>query len=195
MGGSHAKVADVPLPDGWKVALAYPMRGMVLPAEISLKEVPDAAGLVLVDRSERTLYVFSGDPHEEARLGESWLPAEAPQLSNPVGDFNFIVRQDGVKQWTYKDRPLYRYAGDLAPGDAYGADVDKRWAPAAVVRYYMPADVHFQMTLARGKVLATAEGKTLYRREAHIDQTGGGHGCDVASRCGPPSAAKSASNM
>ena len=31
-------------------------------------------------------------------------------------------------------------------------------------------------TLAQGKVLATAAGKTLYRREAHIDQTGGGHG-------------------
>ena len=47
-------------------------------------------------------------------------PAAAPQFADAVGDFNFILRTDGIKQWTYKGKGLYTYAGDKAPGDMEG---------------------------------------------------------------------------
>jgi predicted lipoprotein with Yx(FWY)xxD motif len=120
-----------------------------------------------------TVYALEGDARKGP--GKPWLPAEAPQLSSPVGDFGFVVRADGIKQWTYKGRGLYTYALDLAPGDANGIGADKNLDVAAVARYFLPPNVTVQTTLARGKVLATGLGQTLYRREAHIDQTGSGH--------------------
>lgn len=173
--GGRDKVKDVPLPAEWKVALAYPVTDMKLPVDITIKEVPEALGLVLVDYRGMTLYVRDGDSKMIPPVDESWAPAEAPQLSAPVGDFNFVVRDDGIKQWTYQGRGLYTYAGDLAPGYANGTDLDPAWHAATILRYYMPPGASLQETLARGKVLATADGKTLYRRESHIDQTGGGH--------------------
>src|ERR1700754_3973625 len=67
------------------------------------------------------------------------------------------------------------FAGDLAPGYANGQDVDKRLDVAAVARYYMPPVVSIQTTGGQGRVLATAEGLTLYRRDGYILQSGGGH--------------------
>lgn len=166
---------DEPLPDGWKVALAFPVEGMKLPVGLKVREVPDAASFALADHRNMTIYAFAGDVRKEKAAGSDWLPVEAPQLSDARGDFTFIVRADGIKQWAYKGYPLYTYAHDLVPGDANGIGVDPKRAVAAVVSYYLPPDITIQTTPARGNVLATAQGLTLYRREAHIDQTGGGH--------------------
>ncbi len=174
--GSGARNAkpDVPLPAEWKVALAYPVSNMIVPDGVSIKEVPDATGIALIDHTGRTLYALKGRPKKEA-LNSPWVPATAPQLAKPVGHFTFAKRPDGIKQWSYLGRPLYTYVEDLAPGDAYGAGVDKQIEVAAVVRYYMPADVSIQRTLGQGNVLATKDGKTLYRRDGFIYQSGGGH--------------------
>ena len=173
--GPRDKIKDVPLPPEWKVALAFPMSDLPLPVDIAVKEIPEALGLALVNHSDMTLYTWNGDTKTDLQLDRRWIPAEAPQLSGPVGDFAFIVRADGIKQWTYKGRGLYTYADDLAPGYANGAGVDPAFGVAIISKYYLPANVSLQSTPARGKVLATSQGFTLYRRESHIDQTGGGH--------------------
>jgi predicted lipoprotein with Yx(FWY)xxD motif len=96
-------------------------------------------------------------------------------LAEPVGDFTVVDRNDGVRQWAYKERLLYTYAEDLAPGYANGTGVDERWNIAAVMRYYMPSSVSIQRTPGQGSVLATTNGMTLYRRDGYIFQSGGGH--------------------
>lgn len=168
--GSPAPV-DLPAVPGRTPAMAFPMTGLDMPADFAVKEVADAVGLVLVNHDAMTVYALDG----RKEPGKSWQPVEAPQLSSAVGDFAFVVRADGIKQWTYKGRGLYTYALDLAPNDANGIGADKALDVAAVARYFLPANVTVQATLARGKVLATDKGQTLYRREAHIDQTGSGH--------------------
>lgn len=162
---------DLPPVPGWTPALAFPVTNDLLPTDFAVKEVADALALVLVTHDAMTVYALDG----KKEPGKSWLPVEAPQLSSPVGDFAFNVRADGIKQWTYKGRGLYTYALDLAPGDANGMGADKAMDVAATTRYFLPPNVTVQTTLARGKVLATDKGLTLYRREAHIDQTGAGH--------------------
>ena len=174
-GGVRNAAPDVPLPPNWKVALLYPVSGMDLPVGITIKEVADAAALVLINHENRTLYTFDGDPKRDKGGDVKWLPEAAPQLAEPLGDFAFVARRDGIKQWTFKGKPLYTYAEDLMLGDAYGVGVDQKRDVAAVVRYFMPDGVAIDMTASQGKVLVTASGQTLYRRDGYIFQSGGGH--------------------
>ncbi len=168
------------LPDGWHAALVYPALNVTLPAGISVRDVSDSMGIVLVNDSERTLYVFDGDVNNDrAVCGEGrcdWHPLAAPQLAGPVGDFGFVVRNDGVRQWTYKGLPLYTYAKDYAPGDAFGMGVHDSWHLAHTVRYYVPSNVTVQHNPMLGKVLSTSDGQTLYKRDGYIFASGGGHG-------------------
>lgn len=173
--GVRNAAPDVPLPPDWKVALLYPMTDMPLPVGIVVKEVPDAMGLVLVNHEGRTLYTFDGDAKRDKDSGVMWLPEPAPQLAEPLGDFAFVERPDGIKQWTFRGKPLYSYAKDLMAGDAYGIGVDKKRDVATVVRYFTPRGVAVDMTASQGKVLATTTGQTLYRRDGYIFQSGGGH--------------------
>lgn len=172
----------VPLPNEWSVALAYPVSDITTPPGIAIKEVPDAFAIVLVDHRGRTLYTFGGGSDRNApasaydeRTDSPWVPLAAPQLADATGDFSAIVRSDGIKQWTYKGRPLFTYAKDIAPGYADGIGVDAQYDVAAIHRYFTPRNVTVQTTLSQGKVLASAEGMTLYRRTGYIFQSGGGH--------------------
>ena len=174
--GSAARTAakDVPLSADWAPAMAYPM-DMELPSGLAVREVPDAAAWALVNYKNQTLYAFAGNPAKDKIAGTNWEPAAAPLLASAAGDFGFTVREDGVKQWTYKGQGLYTSTDDLAAGDANGATADRNFSVAAVARYYMPPEVSLQNTAAQGRVIATAKGMTLYRRDGFIYQSGGGH--------------------
>ena len=165
---------EIPLPEDWKIAELLPLKDMKLPVGFQVMEVQDALGIVLVDYRKRTLYTFEGDPNKDARPNSRWEPAEAPQISQAVGDFNFTQRNDGRRQWTYKGRGLYTYGPDLEESYADGIGVDKQFDVAAIYRYYTPANVRTTYTPSTGKILASAQGITLYRREAHsVGQTHG----------------------
>lgn len=172
--GLNTAVKDEPLPADWSVALAYPV-DMKLPAGLAVREVPDAFAFALVNHRGHTLYSFAGDPQRDAVAGAKWRPAAAPQFTRSVGDFGTVLRADGISQWTYKGRGLYTFADDIIAGDAYGWNIDKNFAVASVGAFNMPSDVSVQATLGQGRVLATAKGQTLYRRDSYINQSGGGH--------------------
>ena len=53
----------------------------------------------------------------------------------------------------------------MVVGDVNGTGIDKRWHLAAVQTYFLPSNVSIQHNIGQGKVLATADGRTLYRRE------------------------------
>jgi predicted lipoprotein with Yx(FWY)xxD motif len=171
-GGVRGAAPDVPLPKEWKTANAFPIAGIETPSGIQVREVPDATAVVLVNHEGRTLYAFNGKAKD--KIDGSWNPAPAPQFAKKIGDFDFVTRPDGIKQWTYKGKALYTYEYDTTSGDAYGIGRDAKFDIAAVTRYYMPSGVTVAHTPGQGKVLATAEGMTLYRRDGHILQSGGG---------------------
>jgi predicted lipoprotein with Yx(FWY)xxD motif len=88
---------------------------------------------VLTDGSGMTLYVFDRD---EAGSGKSacngpcaanWPPQVAGADSTPFGQYTIITRDDGVKQWAYKGKPLYRWVKDQKPGDRSGDNVNNVW--------------------------------------------------------------------
>ncbi len=183
-GSTNASIPkDKPMPEGWHAATMYPVIDAVLPGGIKIHEVEDAMALVLVDeKTGKSLYAFNGDAKEAmeacatAACRSRWSPLVAPRIAFPQGDFGVNVRDDGITQWTYKGRALFTYGGDFVFRDAFGVGVDENWELAAYRRYYVPSNVTTQNNPKLGKILATADGKTLYRRNSHIFQSGSGHG-------------------
>ena len=163
----------------WHVAEFQSAEAMPLPLGIATGQAPDANGLVLTDINQMTLYAYDGDPNRDrptcgaAACPSRWTPVTTAYLANPVGDFTLISRKDGHRQWAYKGQALYTFDGDLSVGDANGIGVDKRWQVALLKRQYLPPQARIQETVGRGKVLATADGMTLYRRNSYTFQVSG----------------------
>jgi len=144
---------------------------MALPDGIAIREIADAGGVGLVDSLELTLYAFEGNAShpkpscDAADCARLWVPLEAPEIANAVGNFSVIARDDGIAQWTYRGKPLYKFAADQKPGDVNGIGVDARFAVSLIVRFFMPDDVTIRRTIELGDILATRRGATLYQRD------------------------------
>ncbi len=163
---------------GWHSALLFPLSGIPMPAGVAIREVGDANGLAFVDRDGMTIYAFEGRGAAKAviRLADQtqWKPLLAPALAHQVGEWSILTRSDGIRQWAFRGRPLFTFAGDVTSGDANGVGLSNDWDAALAVSFYMPAQVRLEQTLGRGKVLATREGLTLYRRDGIAIDYGGG---------------------
>jgi predicted lipoprotein with Yx(FWY)xxD motif len=97
----------------------------------AIKIGESAKGKVLTNDKGLTLYVFDKDsPGKSAcdsQCALDWLPLVAAPSPMPMGDYTFITRDDGSKQWAYKGRPLYNWRSDKAPGDITGDGLLNIW--------------------------------------------------------------------
>lgn len=93
-------------------------------------------GEVLVDGDGRTLYIFEPDegqgPTCTDQCADAWPPlvsAVTPTAEAGVDEALLDVdeRPDGGMQAAYNGWPLYRWAGDEAPGDVNGQGVNEVW--------------------------------------------------------------------
>ncbi|MEJ0035355.1 MAG: hypothetical protein WDO68_04635 [Gammaproteobacteria bacterium] len=165
-------------PEGWQVARFTPWLAMALPDGINVDFIPAAQTVVLKDFNGFTLYAFEGKADRDGQsCGDDgcrvqWAPVVAAAIAGPIGDFSIVTRKDGSKQWAYKKQPLYRYSGDLLPGDALGAAVDKRWTLAALTRSFRPAGVAIKSIEGYGNMWAL-NGMTLYGGHAFYKLWGG----------------------
>jgi predicted lipoprotein with Yx(FWY)xxD motif len=103
-----------------------------------------------------------------------------------MGDFAPLARADGVRQWTWRGKPLYQFSGDAEPGDVKGEGVDKKWHAVVLVKYFMPAGVVITTNPRHGAVFATASGMTLYARDANKFSGGGASHADKSIARGTP---------
>lgn len=90
------------------------------------------SGDILVSESGMTLYVFDKD----TVVGKSacngpcialWPALKADADAKPAGAYTVITRDDGARQWAYKDKPLYFWVKDQKPGDRTGDGVNGIW--------------------------------------------------------------------
>ena len=105
------------------------------PATTTITARETDQGEVLVDAEGMTLYVSGSDQVGEsscyADCARNWPPAAAPiNAESQAAGLGVIAREDGTRQWTYKGRPLYRWAGDKQPGDVMGDGLGGAWAVA-----------------------------------------------------------------
>ena len=100
---------------------------------VSAAQVGDL-GTVLVDSQGLTLYDFHKDQGGESSCygacAAAWPPLLTegdPQAQGAAdrGMLGTTQRKDGTTQVTYNGWPLYTYAGDQAPGEANGNDIDQ----------------------------------------------------------------------
>ena len=100
------------------------------------KTADTAKGKTWVDADGMTLYTFDRDttPGKSACNGKcatNWPPFTAAADAKTTGDWTVIVRDDGSKQWAYKDKPLYTWMDDQKPGDIDGDGRNNVWHIAA----------------------------------------------------------------
>lgn len=108
---------------------------MLTEADVTTRE--SSLGIHLVDGQGRTLYVFTADPDGERTCTGSCLETwpifstdeEAPSVDGEVREelVGTIAGEDGGRQVTYNDQPLYYYVGDDAVGDLEGQGVGGQW--------------------------------------------------------------------
>jgi predicted lipoprotein with Yx(FWY)xxD motif len=85
---------------------------------------------VLVNSKGFTLYWFAPDTPTSSKCSGScatyWPPVPGPATagSGVTGKIGTISRSDGTQQATYNGHPLYTYAGDSAPGQDKGNNLN-----------------------------------------------------------------------
>lgn len=133
------------------------------PADIQLQQ--RGHGWQLSDDKGMTLYTFERDiqPGRSACVGpcaETWPPLLVTDDTVNGSEWSMITRADGKKQWAFRGKPLYRYRGDVAAGDAFGEGLQNQWA-LAFMPIPTPPGIGLQPTVA-GYVLADMKSFTLY---------------------------------
>jgi predicted lipoprotein with Yx(FWY)xxD motif len=82
-----------------------------------------AKGKALVDAKGMTLYTFDKDTDGKSACNgtcaTNWPAFTATSATTPAG-WTTITREDGMKQWAYKGKPLYTFAKDEKPAEAKG---------------------------------------------------------------------------
>ncbi len=103
-------------------------------AQTKTMEVNLGTATVLTDAKGMTLYIFVRDEPGKSNCtggcAGAWPPLMADAGVAPAENFSIIVRDDGTKQWTYKDKPLYLWSRDEKPGDTMGEGVGDVWLVA-----------------------------------------------------------------
>jgi predicted lipoprotein with Yx(FWY)xxD motif len=120
-------------------AFAGGILSLLAAAALSQTIAPTSAdtskGKALVDLNGMTLYTFdrdsAGKSNCNAQCAVNWPPLIADIDAAASGNFSFITREDGRKQWAYKGKPLYSWSKDKHPGDATGDGVNNVWHIAA----------------------------------------------------------------
>jgi len=124
-----------------------------------------ATGRLLTNHVGFSVYVSDKDqPNKsncDAECLKSWTPVQAPQSAIAQGEWGIIERSPGVKQWTFRSRPVYTRVLDHRFRSMEGSDVPGWHNVYTQVNPNPPAG--FTVQEARiGEVLADSNGKTIY---------------------------------
>jgi predicted lipoprotein with Yx(FWY)xxD motif len=106
----------------------------------------------------------------------------APAIAQRSAQLTVLDRADGVSQWAYLGRPLFRFEDDTKPLDVYGIGVDPNFEVALVRRHFRPADVEIRRVVPWGDILTTTQGATLYQRDRVSTTNREDHGSPALGR-------------
>ena len=125
---------------------------------------------VITSEKHRTIYTSDADttPGKSSCTGDcvkDWVPLAAPADAKASGFWGVITRDDGSKQWTRHDKPLYTYAQDKNAGDIKGASVEGwHWVlNNAMYGVTLPEGiVTEEMVAAGGQAFVDPKQRTIY---------------------------------
>ncbi len=122
-------------------------------------------GRLLTTDKNYSVYAYEKDTPDtsmcDAECVRTWVPVTAPEMARAQGQWSIVERSPGVRQWAFRQKPLYTYVLDPQSWSLEGSDVPgwsnvyTQLAPPA------PKSFTVQDTLA-GQVLADSRGMTIY---------------------------------
>jgi predicted lipoprotein with Yx(FWY)xxD motif len=85
---------------------------------------PAAKDGMFVNGKGMTVYTFDKDTAGKSvcngPCATNWPPLIVADAAMAKGDWSVVSRDDGLKQWAYKGKPLYVFVKDTKPGDKTG---------------------------------------------------------------------------
>lgn len=124
-----------------------------------------ALGRLIATSTGYSIYTSDRDSFHQSNCDahclKDWRPVPAGALAVTRGDWSVFEREPGLRQWAYKGKPVYTYAGDEKERSYQGSDIPgwhnvwMQHAPEA------PAGFTVQDTHT-GQVLAGPDGRTIY---------------------------------
>ena len=147
-----------------------------LPTPPGIATLKTAAGYLLIDQKKMTLYTSDKDKADasvcEGPCARTWKPVEASWLAAAnLPAWTMLNRKDGTRQWVFKGKPLYRYAGDFNPGEIAGNTARGWHAVVLEPPPPIPSWITVQESDA-GELLADGAGKTLYAHNLTKERLG-----------------------
>lgn len=91
---------------------------------------------ILTGANGMALYTFDKDATGSGKsvcngpCATNWPPLFVTEGASAGNDYSIVVRDDGMKQWAYKGKPLYFWVKDQKPGDRTGDGVNNAWRVA-----------------------------------------------------------------
>jgi predicted lipoprotein with Yx(FWY)xxD motif len=93
---------------------------------------PAGHGWILTDARGMTLYTYAQDQKSGSsscvgKCIDAWPPLIAGPDAQPGGEWSVVGREAGVRQWTFRGKPLYLSKRDAVPGDMNGDELQQKW--------------------------------------------------------------------
>lgn len=166
-GGSHRKGRDEVSGGAQREPLTP---APAVPAQF--KVVTMALGRMLVTSKNQSVYAYDKDKFNKANCNDGclseWSPLIAPEFAVVQGEWAVVERRGGVKQWTYRGKPLYTHIADSKERSYEGSDepgwsnVFMQLAPDAPQGFGL-MDTH------GGQVRTDTRGKAIYFYQCNED--------------------------
>lgn len=122
-------------------------------------------GRLLTTDKTYSVYAYDQDTPTasmcDADCARTWNPVIAPALAQARGEWSIIERSPGVRQWTYRQQPLYTYVLDQRTWSLEGSDVPGWSNVYTQMVPAFPESFTVQDTLV-GQVIADQRGMTIY---------------------------------
>jgi predicted lipoprotein with Yx(FWY)xxD motif len=128
-GGYGTAGGAAPPAAGWTSGAGSAPAPSTVPAAVALATRSGPLGTVLTDPAGHSVYLFGKDTGTTSTCAGACAQVWPPELTTPATGVGAAVvpglvgttrRTDGSLQVTYAGHPLYRYAGDSAPGETNG---------------------------------------------------------------------------
>jgi predicted lipoprotein with Yx(FWY)xxD motif len=112
-----------------------------------------------------SVYSFDRDTRKgsacDAACEKVFAPIQAPAAARPHGEWSIFTRTSGLRQWTFRSRPLYLHAEDTRVRSLAGSDVPG-WRNVYTQETAQPPAEFTVQDTPSGQVLADARGRTIY---------------------------------